>query len=96
MPGSPEELATTTIGRLFLEYERKTTLAHVEDGKLAAVDAPTAKRLKYVRDLWAKADDAREAFVGELTKIYDARMTPDSSYWCDGVCNAVKAAFTPQ
>ena len=31
------DLLGTPLGRLFAAYERKTTLAHVEDGKLGAV-----------------------------------------------------------
>ncbi len=96
MPGQPAELATTQIGSLFLRYERLTTKAHMEDGKLAAEDAPSAKKLRYVRELWNDADAAREQFLRELSAIYEKRMEPDSSYWADGVLDVVKAAFTPQ
>ena len=87
------DLLGTPLGRLFAAYERKTTLAHVEDGKLGAVDMPSARMLKHVRELWGSADASREAFLAAVNDIRRAHDMPDGSYWADGVVNEVKAAF---
>ncbi len=89
------DLSETKIGFLWIEFERKTTRAFTEDGKLREEDAPSAKKLSYVRNLWNEADTAREAFLAALHTIYEARVQPDGSYWGDVVCHAVKSLFTP-
>ena len=96
MSAHEHDLSATAIGALWIEFERKTTSAFTEDGKLGAENEPSATRLAKVRRLWNEADTAREAFLAALHTIYTARNEPDDSYWADGVCNAVKALFTPE
>jgi hypothetical protein len=89
-----QTLSETSIGKLFIDYERKTQAAWAYDGKIGAEDMPTAAQLKKARELWDRADTARETYLNALDRVRCARMRPDSSYWADGVVNVVKELFT--
>ena len=58
--------AATEIGRLFYAYERLREQAWIKDTELGFSDLPSRGKLDRMKEMWAKADEARAAFLAAL------------------------------
>ena len=62
--------AATEIGKLFYAYERLREQAWIKDTELSFEDPLRAKRLfNNTRERWAKADEARAAFLAAIREL---------------------------
>ena len=66
-----QTLSETSIGKLFIDYERKMQAAWAYDGKIegAEVICRPPLQLKKARELWDRADTARETYLNALDRV---------------------------
>ena len=63
--------AATEVGKLFYAYERLREQAWIKDTELSFEDPPAAKHIfnTGARERWAKADEARAAFLAAIREL---------------------------
>lgn len=62
-------LYETPIGKFFRAYEGTRDTAQIADIELGSCDDPSAQRIARVKEKWARADEARDAFLDALAKV---------------------------